>query len=73
VQNISFEEIYMGARVGVVLKKIGRSVPVKRVVKKQSSGRFNRSTGVVKKVMKFAGKATLSLGRLATIALVGRW
>lgn len=66
----------MGREIGVKLeippKKKQRLSSAKSLVKKPVR-RIKRSVGIAKKIFKLATKVTIGLGRIATIALVGRW
>lgn len=57
-------EVNPKKRIRLSSAKSGLKKPVRRV---------KRSMGVAKKIFKLATKVTIGLGRMATIALVGRW
>ncbi len=63
----------MRVKVEVTPKKKVKLIGSGKLVKSRSPRGRRGSGGVVKKLVKLAVMASLGLGRMATIALVGRW
>ncbi len=63
----------MRVKVEATRKKRVKLLASGRLVKPRSSRGGKGSGGVIKKLVKLAVMASLGLGRMATIALVGRW
>lgn len=60
----------MSIQVGVALKKVGRIARVASAKPKRRSSK--KSSGVLGKTFKFAGRLGLNLTRLASIVLIGK-
>lgn len=63
----------MRVKVEATRKKRVKLLASGNLVKPKSSRGGKGSRGVIKKLVKLAVMASLGLGRMATIALVGRW
>lgn len=63
----------MRVKVEATRKKRVKLLASGRLAKARSSRDGRSSLSVVKKLVKLAVMASLGLGRMATIALVGRW
>jgi len=63
----------MRVKVEATRKKRVKLLASGRLVKPRSSRGGKGSGGVIKKLVKLAVMASLGLGRMATISLVGRW
>jgi hypothetical protein len=60
----------MNIKLGIALKKVGRVARVASAKPKRRSSK--KSSGILGKTFKFAGKLGLNLTRLASIVLIGK-